>query len=297
MLEQFSTAIRTARTIAAVDKLVSLAYRAFDEGHLAEETAGAVSEAVPGFLAANFTTGEVAARDRATQWQVDMARAYQYHLSRARSPEAMEAATLAYERVLAAPPDFTQYRRNSAFIEAPRITLDREARARLRFKLQMFAKRSWQAKAKGKHAGAIQRSTLAVFDALSALAGKHGKVFPSLEGLAAMACCCRNTVIAAIKELELFGFITKHRRVKRVRGEFGMRVVQDSNAYDIHEPNALGRLGLAVYGLFVGDTSESNKQGARDTDSYSLRNKGSKFAPPNQKRDFWGGLKEQWEAT
>ena len=53
-----------------------------------------------------------------------------------------------------------------------------------------------------------QRTTIAVFDALCSLAKKHGRVFPSHEGIAYPAKCSKNTVIAALKQLEFFGFVT-----------------------------------------------------------------------------------------
>ena len=141
------------------------------------------------------------ARDRAAQWRVDMARAYAYAASRAQSGQEAEALAQAYEQTLEDGPDFTRYRRDSDFAPPPKITMDRNALARLRFKLHAIYKGSWKHKEKGKHAGVIQRTTLAVFDALCGLAAKHGQVFPALEGLAYLAKCCKNTVIAALKEL------------------------------------------------------------------------------------------------
>jgi hypothetical protein len=48
---------------------------------------------------------------------------------------------------------------------------------------------------KGKHRGVISRTAEAVFEALIYLVEKYGKVFPSLEGLAHLARCCRQSVV------------------------------------------------------------------------------------------------------
>jgi hypothetical protein len=50
------------------------------------------------------------------------------------------------------------------------------------------------------------------------------------------------TILEAMKRLIAQGFVTKHRRSKLVGTPQGERRVQDSNAYEVHMPNA----GLAV---------------------------------------------------
>jgi hypothetical protein len=52
------------------------------------------------------------------------------------------------------------------------------------------------------------------------------------------------TVVTAIGRLVLMGFLTVYRRIKRIRTPLGIRVVQDSNAYEYHPPTGLGALGL-----------------------------------------------------
>jgi hypothetical protein len=173
--------------------------------------------------------------------------------------------------------------------------MDRNALARLRFKLHGIFRGSWAVKAKGKHCGVIQRTTLAVFDALAGLALKHGKVFPSLEGLAFLSKCSKNTVIAALKELQQFGFVVVHRRVKRVKTALGFKTVQDTNAYSLTEPQGWGAMALKLFGGFVArmkDASESNNWAARDSDFYKSGAKGQKYPhkwpeePPLP--DYWG---------
>lgn len=222
------------------------------------------------------------ARDRAAQWQIETARAYAYAQSRTRDPKALADLDKAFAEAMERGPDFTRYRRGSDFAPPPRISLDRNALVRLRFKLHAIFKGSWATKEKGKHCGVIQRTTLAVFDALLGLALKHGQVFPSLVGLAILAKVSKNTVIAALKELQEFGFVTVHRRLKRVKTALGFRTVQDTNAYSLSEPNGWGAMALKLFsGLFPQrDATESNNRAASATDSHSSKNSNVNSAPP-----------------
>lgn len=238
------------------------------------------------------------ARDRAAQWQAETARAYSYAASRTRDPRALADLDKAFAEAMEQGPDFTRYRRGSDFAPPPRISMDRNALVRLRFKLHAIFKGSWATKEKGKHCGVIQRTTLAVFDALLGLALKHGQVFPSLVGLAVIAKVSKNTVIAALKELQEFGFVTVHRRLKRVKTALGFRTVQDTNAYSLSEPNGWGAMALKLFnGLFPQrDTIESNNRAARATDSYSSKMRGANSPPRRPPNDQWGQLREAWEA-
>ena len=67
----------------------------------------------------------------------------------------------------------------------------------------------------GRHRGVISRTAEDVFEALLYLVEKYGKVFPSLEGLAHLARCCKVSVVTALDDLELLGFVTRIRRVRR----------------------------------------------------------------------------------
>jgi hypothetical protein len=238
------------------------------------------------------------ARDRAAQWQAETARAYGYAQSRTRDPKTLAELDKAFAEAMEAGPDFTRYRRGSDFAPPPKISMDRNALVRLRFKLHAIFKGSWAVKEKGKHCGVIQRTTLAVFDALLGLALKHGQVFPSLVGLAIIAKVSKNTVIAALKELQEFGFVTVHRRLKRVKTAPGFKTVQDTNAYSLSEPSGWGAMALKLFGgaFFKGDASESNKWAARATNSSSTREQGAN-SPPNRPPDSpWDNLREAWEA-
>ena len=49
------------------------------------------------------------------------------------------------------------------------------------------------------------------------LTEKYGRLFPSLEGLAHLAMCCKQSVVTALADLERLGFITRIRRIRQVR--------------------------------------------------------------------------------
>ena len=78
----------------------------------------------------------------------------------------------------------------------PTVTLDRNERVRLMGKFRGLARGSWAVKAKGKHRGVITRTAEAVFEALIHLVEKY--LFPSLEGPAYLARCCRQSVVTAL---------------------------------------------------------------------------------------------------
>ena len=239
----------------------------------------------------------VRARRKAGQWREGLAKSFSYAAGRARDAAEQDRVWQAYEDELESGPDFTHYRGGSEFRDAPRITADRNALARIRFKLIAIASGSWATKEKGKHAGLVQHSTIRVFDALCGLAKKHGRVFPSHVGLAYLSKCSKNTVIAALKQLEFFGFVTVYRRVKRVRTELGFRTVQDTNAYVVQEPNTWGEKALALFARVVGAVSESKRWPARDSNLSNQRSKGADLALSRPSGGGWEGLYEEWGVT
>jgi hypothetical protein len=72
-------------------------------------------------------------------------------------------------------------------------------------------------------------------------------VRPSLVGIARLACACKQTVVNCLKLLSLYGFVIVHRRIKRIRTALGFKVVQDTNAYTIQEPQGLGAMALRMF--------------------------------------------------
>jgi hypothetical protein len=94
----------------------------------------------------------------------------------------------------------------------------------------------------------ITRTAESVFQALVYLTEKYGRVFPSLEGLAYLAMCCKQSVVTALAELELLDFITRIRRIRRIQTPLGFTTRQITNAYRVHEPaSGLGLLAMCVF--------------------------------------------------
>jgi hypothetical protein len=139
-------------------------------------------------------------------------------------------------------------RPGSVIVEAPLVTLDRNERIRLMWKFRMLTRRSWVAKDTGKHRGVITRTAESVFGALLYLTEKYGRVFPSLEGLAHLAMCCKQSVVTAIADLEQLGFVTRIRRIRQITTPLGFTTRQLTNAYRVHEPaSGLGLLATLVF--------------------------------------------------
>jgi hypothetical protein len=100
----------------------------------------------------------------------------------------------------------------------------------------------------GRHRGVITRTAESVFGALMYLTEKYGRVFPSLEGLAHLAMCCKQSVVTALADLERLGFITRIRRIRQVRTPLGFTTRQVTNAYCVQEPaSGLGLLATLVF--------------------------------------------------
>jgi hypothetical protein len=178
-----------------------------------------------------------------------LARAFLYVHGRAQTPEEAAELERFYAATLAEGPDFTRTRSKSEFKDAPKLNLDRNAISRMMVTFYTLCRNGWVAKDKGKHRGLLSRCAEDVFKALIYLAGKFDRLFPSLKGLAYLARCCPASVSTALDQLEAFGIVTRHRRLKRVMTPLGFRVEQATNGYEVHPPKtALGRLAEAVFG-------------------------------------------------
>jgi DNA-binding transcriptional regulator YhcF (GntR family) len=189
------------------------------------------------------------AKGRAADWQRQLARAFLYVHGRAQTPEEAAELERFYAAALAEGPDFTRCRSKSEFKDAPKLNLDRNAISRMMVTFYTLCRNGWVAKDKGKHRGLLSRCAEDVFKALIYLAGKFDRLFPSLKGLAYLARCCPASVSTALDQLEAFGIVTRHRRLKRVMTPLGFKVEQNTNAYEVHPPKtALGRLAEAVFG-------------------------------------------------
>ena len=116
----------------------------------------------------------------------------------------------------------------------------------------------------------IPRTAAKVLKALLNLALQYGEVRPSLEGLKRLACVCKQTVVNCLKLLSLYGFVIVHRRIKRIWTPLGFKVVQDTNAYTIQEPQGLGAIALRMFR----QASESRKWSPSSTILIQLREPG-----------------------
>lgn len=183
-------------------------------------------------------------RNRAAAWRRDIAQWREFQLGRARSESERQAIEREYELRMEAGPDFTQHHASSTFDEAPLQKIDEEGRRAILRAFDEIRRWSWK-NARKPHGQAISRAYREVLSALLALALRHGRVFPSYEKLAEMACCSRSTVYRALRWLKTWGLLTWQRRVKRTASRLGTVVRQTSNAYSIM--TELAEIGRAVF--------------------------------------------------
>lgn len=200
-------------------------------------------------------------RDRAAQWQ-----SYMYQAATrlmAACPDQADAIAEHLEKEIAAGPDFARCRRGSKFGDAPKINTDRNFLARLIFMARMIERKSYANRAKGKHGGSLGKTALRLLEVLLYVVNKKGGYLtPSYDTLARMTCMSRRAIVSAMGVLQTMGFVTVHRRVKRIRTPFGVKMVQDSNAYEYHLPKGLGALAWSIFGA----PSECTSFHARETE-------------------------------
>ena len=128
----------------------------------------------------------------------------------------------------------------------------------------MIERKSWACRKKGKHGGTLGTVAIELLRTLLYVIKKHdGRLYPSYETLAVLTRKSRQAIITAMQVLERMGFVTIHKRIKRIQTPLGPRVVQDSNAYEFHLPTkGLGALAMQV---FCPPSSEYNKSAATRT--------------------------------
>jgi hypothetical protein len=253
--------IRAATTPGDLDELSGEVSGYWGKGKLTDAEATWLGEAIElGRKSATVTATRrvIKQKRRFAEWH---GRAYKTAEElRARFKGDAEKIEAALQEELERGPDFLQYRRGD-FGRPPRNNLDRNYIARIFFVAQMIERKSWACRKKGKHGGTLGTVAIEVLRVLLFVVKKHGgELYPSYETLAVLCRKSRQAVITAIKVLERMGFITVHRRIKRINTPFGLRVVQDSNAYQFHLPvKGLGALAMAVFC----PASESTKSAAR----------------------------------
>jgi hypothetical protein len=217
-----------------------------------------------GFAATSGSTTRARAKAREADWRRQLARAFVY--ATGQSPQQAEELLAEYERRERAGPDFMRQRPGSVIAAAPLVTLDRNERIRLMGHFRALSRRSWVAKDSGRHRGIVTRTAESVFGALMYLTEKYGRVFPSLEGLAHLAMCCKQSVVTALADLERLGFVTRIRRIRRIMTPLGFTTRQITNAYRVHEPTR--GLGLIAMTLFA---TESNSWTPSEAKFYSKK--------------------------
>jgi hypothetical protein len=195
----------------------------------------------------------------------------------------------ALEKELEQGPDFLKWRRGSKFGEPPKNNLDRNYIARIWWAAQVIERKSWHCRKKGKHGGTLGTVAIELLRTILFVIKKHeGRLYPSYETLALLTRRSRRAIVAAMKVLERMGFVTIHRRIKRIQTAIGPRVVQDSNAYQFHLPRkGLGTLAMSV---FCPPSSECSKRTATktlDTTDTLAKKKDDEASGQPMKEDRW----------
>lgn len=163
-------------------------------------------------------------------------------------PDKADEIGAELEKQLAEGPDFARYRRGSRLMEAPQVNTDRNFCARLMFIADTIERKTWRHREKGKHGGQIGRSAITLLRVLLFVVKKtKGRLCPSYDHLARLCRLSRRAVVNAMQTLKRMGFVTIHRRCQRVRLPLGIRVVQDSNAYEYHMPLGWGALAWSIF--------------------------------------------------
>jgi hypothetical protein len=135
--------------------------------------------------------------------------------------------------------DRARVRRRSYEMAAPDCRIDRNLATRILVKAGVVERESYKHRARYQHRGVLGDLSIALLVALMNFGRKYGRIFPDYDTLAAMLRKSPETIIEAMKRLIECGFVTKHRRSKMIGTAQGDRRVQDSNAYEVHMPNAV----------------------------------------------------------
>ena len=129
-----------------------------------------------------------------------------------------------------------KFHKDSIFGFGPRVPLDREHRAQFRAKLKLQ-----------RRPGRLTIAAAEVGRVLVDMLGADGRLDPSYETIATLACVCKDTAVEAVKQLRAFGFLDWTRRMIRGR-ETGGRVQQSSNAYVLRVPATDTEIPVGVPG-------------------------------------------------
>jgi hypothetical protein len=100
-------------------------------------------------------------------------------------------------------------------------------------------------------------------------------------------------VVNCLKLLSLYGFVIVHRRIKRIRTTLGFKVVQDTNAYTIQEPQGLGAMAVRIFR----QASESRKWSPSSKDFHSTKRAGQTLGPRGVPDGVYTHLYEAWSTV
>jgi hypothetical protein len=208
----------------------------------------------------------VRAKRRFARWQTQVGRE---SYAGARTDADVERAERTYEAKIAQGPDWMRYRGDSKLMDVPEVRItskDFGAILSAPDKIEQAACRS---------PASIPRAVLTALKGdglrrmlkyMLGLAIKHGRVFPSLIGLAKRAAfCAKGTLIRILDAAIELGFVTKHRRIETIETKDGRKTCQANNAYEIHQPKD-GSLGDKLL-RFLAPSSESKDGTAKGLES------------------------------
>jgi hypothetical protein len=223
-------------------------------------------------------------KNRNEQWHCEAYRAAAE--MRRRHLGQTEEIDAALAEALAEGPDWARCHRGSLFMDPPKNNLDRNHIARIWFVAQMIERKSWACRKKYAHGGTLGVVALDLLRTLLFIIKKQdGKLYPSYEALAMLTRKSRQAIITAMQVLERMGFVTVHRRIKRVMTPLGPKMVQDSNAYEFHLPvRGLGQLAMSI---FCPPSSEYSKSAARSLNRQQQEESKANKGQPIEKVDRW----------
>mgnify|MGYP003375657228 CR=1 FL=1 len=223
---------------------------------------------------------------RAAQWSAGIHQAYAQHSARRRDPRQQAEIDRLYEQTLQDGPDFARVRRNAAYAPAPVVAYRKEIAATIMKQAEEIEDGTYASRRNGQHGGVIGVTALRLLRWFCFTMWPKARLgmFPSLEHIAAQARMSKDAAVNAIRTLELHGFLTVIRRRKRVQTAFGVKQVQDTNAYVLNLAQGLGAMALAA----IGKASESIRTTAKAIHSYISKTGDNFEEPESEKYGFWG---------
>jgi hypothetical protein len=178
-----------------------------------------------------------------------------------------------------------QIHRRSYDMDTPACRIDRNLAAKIIVRAHAMERETYKHRKRYQRRGALGDLSIALLWALLNFGRKYGKIYPCYDTLAAMLRKDKEAVIEAMKRLIKHEFVTKHRRSKLISTPQGQRRVQDSNAYEVHMPQA----GLALVPVVAAKSSGSEKP---DVSSSTPRHAQNAMIAQPQKDRWW--LAEPW---